>query len=313
MVAQVRASAIKNIERALTSGTHYASARIPLPARVGVDAVVTLPVGRRVYTGMPPPGGAMAERIAVDPRTVVEVPHGLDDAAAAALPNPGVSAWLALEHAGRIQPGQCVLVLGGTGVTGGLAAQLARHRFDAGRVVVAGRNPDRLRRLHELGCADATIHIGDNGGGAAALPHAVARMHAERPFDLILDYLWGVPAEQTLHALAGDDLAAEAHRIRYVQVGEMAGSGIELRAAVLRSAGIELVGQGGGSLPREALAKVGSEILPALFTMLADHTIGIETIIRPLSQVTAAWAEPVPSGARVVLTPLPDTDQEAGP
>ncbi|MGC7242903.1 hypothetical protein RA992_22495, partial [Mycobacteroides abscessus subsp. massiliense] len=33
-------------------------------------------------------------------------------------PNPGISAWLALSHGAAVQPGQHVLVLGATGVTG---------------------------------------------------------------------------------------------------------------------------------------------------------------------------------------------------
>lgn len=302
VVADVRAAAIKNIERALVAGTHYASTRMQLPAQVGLDAVVTLPDGRRAYSGATPPAGAMAERMAVDPGKVVAVPDGIDDATAAAVPNAAVSAWFALEYAGRIRPGQCVLVLGGTGVAGSLTAQLAKHRFGAERVVVAGRNTERLRRLRQLG-ADETLRIGDPGAGSEALADAITRMHAENPFDLVVDYLWGMPAQQTLHALGGDDLAADVHHTRFVQVGETAGPTVELPAAVLRSAGIELVGQGGGSVPHEAFARIGTEILPALFSMLAEGVISVETSTRTLDEVADAWTETTPSGVRMVLTP----------
>lgn len=220
VVGEVRAAAVKNIERLLAAGTHYGSGQLQLPGMIGVDAVVVLPDGRRVYTGTAPPGGALAERMPVDPAFVVELPDAVDDAAAAALPNPAVSAWLGLEYAGQLRPGQSVLVLGGTGVTGSLAVQLAKHQFGAGRVVAVGRNPDRLEQLAGWG-ADATLHVGDDPE-MAQLRTDLARMHAEVPFDLVLDYLWGKPAEQTLHALANDDLAAEFHRTRYIQIGEMA-------------------------------------------------------------------------------------------
>lgn len=294
VVAQVCAAALKNIERSLVDGSHYASRRLPLPGPIGLDAVVRLPDGRRVYAGAKPPGGAMAERLAVDPNVTVELPGAVGDAEAAALPNAGISAWFALEYAGAIRPGQSVLVLGATGVTGALAVQLAKNRFGADRVVAAGRDAERLAALG----ADATIRIGPDGIG-----DDVRRLHAERPFDLVIDYLWGAPAEQTLRALANDDLAADFHRTRYVQVGEMAGPSIDLPAAVLRSAGIELVGQGGGSVPREAFARVLPEVLPALFTMLADGTISVDARVRPLAEVADAWTAPVPSGARVVFTP----------
>lgn len=128
-------------------------------------------------------------------------------------------------------------------------------------------------------------------------------MHGERPFDLVVDYLWGTPAQQTLRALANNDLTAGFHRTRYVQVGEVAGPTIELPAAMLRSAGIELVGQGAGSVPREAFDRIISEILPALFTMLAKGTISIETVAHPLTEVSEVWTETTASNVRAVLTP----------
>lgn len=297
VVARVRAAAVKNIERMLTAGTHYASSRLSLPAPVGMDAVIELPDGRRAYAGATPPAGAMAEQLLVDPAMTVPIPDRVDDAVAAALPNAGVSAWMALERAGWLRPGQSVLVLGATGVTGALAAQLAKHRFGAERVVAVGRNPDRLQRLTRLG-ADETVSIAD---GTEGLGSAVCAAHAEHPFDLVLDYLWGEPAEQTLRAFGGDDLGTEYHRTRFVQIGETAGPDIALPAAVLRSTGIELVGQGGGSVPAEAFGRVASEIIPALFDMAAREELNIETTTRPLDAAAEAWTESLPSGTRMVL------------
>lgn len=297
VVARVRAVAVKNIEKMLASGQHYGSGRLALPGTLGVDAVLELPDGRRVYAGAVPPAGTMAELALVDPRMTIEVPDGVDDAAAAALPNAGASAWFALEYAGRLQPGHSVLVLGGTGVTGGLAVQLAKHRYEAAYVAVAGRNRGRLDRLTELG-ADHAITIG-NGD----ITEDVARLHAEHPFDVVIDYLWGAPAEQTLAALGNDDLGAAFRHTRYVQVGEMAGATIALPAAVLRSAGVELVGQGGGSIPKDAFARIGSEIVPVLFDLLSTGALSVETVTRPLAEVAEAWSAPTPSGTRLVLVP----------
>lgn len=304
VVADVRAAAVKNIERALVAGSHYGSGQLALPGLVGLDAAVVLPDGRRVYAGATPPGGAMAERMLVDPDWTVELPDGVEDTVAAALPNAGVSAWFALEYAGQVRPGHSVLVLGGTGVTGSLAVQLAKRKFGADRVVAAGRSAERLARLAELG-ADDSIRIDQPNAPSDGIEGEVRQHHAERPFDLVLDYLWGRPAEQTLRALGGDDLGAGFHRTRYVQIGEMAGPTLELSAGTLRSAGIELLGQGGGSVPREAYGRVAAEILPALFAMLGDGSITVDTQVRPLSQVSDAWTAPARSGVRVVLQPHP--------
>ncbi len=44
--------------------------------------------------------------------------EGEDDDTAAAIPNPGLSAWLSLKHSAKLASGETVLVLGATGVTG---------------------------------------------------------------------------------------------------------------------------------------------------------------------------------------------------
>lgn len=298
VVVDVRAAAVKNIERVLAAGTHYASAQMMLPSPIGMDAVVQMPDGRRAYAGALPPGGAMAERMIINPSMALDIPATVDDATAAALPNAGVSAWLALEHSARVQPGESVLVLGATGVTGALAVQLAKHKFSAGHVAAVGRNHERLVELRQHG-ADRIISLTSDPG---QFDSAIAEAHTQHPFDVVIDFLWGAPAEQTLRMLGGDDLSARYHRTRFVQVGEMAGPDIALPASILRSAAIELVGQGGGSVPREAYARV-PDVIGELFDMLATGKLAVTTISRPLAEVAEAWRESIPSGTRIVLIP----------
>src|SRR5699024_754564 len=208
------------------------------------------------------------------------------------------AAWFSLAHAPGVQPGASVLVLGATGVTGALAVQLAKHQFGAGQVTAVGRDEARLHSLADQG-ADRVIRIGD----LSDLGGTVRALHTERPIDVVLDYIWGPPAEQVLGALGNEELAAGFHRTRYVQIGEGAGATIELPAAVLRSAGVELVGQGAGSVPKEAFARVLPEILPALFELLDRGVLGVQTVERPLAGVADAWLEPTSSGVRTVLVP----------
>lgn len=296
MTGQVLAASVKNLDRGLVSGHHYGSAALQPPFVPGVDGVVALPDGRRVYSQSTGPDGMMAERAAVDPSRMVELPSGLDPALAAAIPNPGLSAWFALEYAAQVQPGQCVLILGATGVTGRVATQLAKHRFGAGRIVVAGRNEERLAELLRAG-ADDMVVLGDD------LTAQVAARHAEHPFDAVLDYLWGPVAVSTLAALGNAALTAEYHQTRYVQIGAMAGDPISLPSAVLRSAGVTLTGVGFGSVPTEAQARAYSEFLPELFAMAAAGTLDIDVTRRPLADVKAVWASPASAGERVVLIP----------
>ncbi|MUM16033.1 zinc-binding alcohol dehydrogenase family protein [Mycobacterium sp. CBMA271] len=296
-VATVEASALTNLTRAVISGTHYSSKETRLPAIAGVDGVARLSDGRRVYAGAIAPYGMMAERTVVYPAGAIEVPEHVDSVTAAAIPNPGVSAWLALSHGAAVQPGQSVLVLGGTGVTGSLAVQLAKSVFGAGHVTVAGRNTERLAWLRTVG-ADDVIALGSDD-----LTESVTAQHAARPFDAVLDYLWGSPAEQTLTALAASHSSAHFHATRFVQIGAMTGETIGVNASTLRSTGITLRGVGIGSVPPEALLRARVEALPKLFAMVDSGDLHLQTLARPLADIDTVWAAKEPSGVRVVVTP----------
>ncbi|MBV0917002.1 quinone oxidoreductase family protein [Mycobacteroides chelonae] len=296
-VATVEASALTNLTRAVISGKHYSSKEISLPAIAGVDGVARLANGKRVYSGSLAPYGMMAERTVVYPAGAVEVPEHVDSVTAAAIPNPGISAWLALSHGAAVQPGQHVLVLGATGVTGSLAVQLAKSVFGAGHVTVAGRNAERLDWLRTVG-ADDVITLGSDD-----LTESITARHAAHPFDAVLDYLWGSPAEQTLNALAASHPSAHFHATRFVQIGAMTGETISVNASTLRSTGITLSGVGIGSVPPEVLMRARAEALPKLFAMVDGGDLQLQTLARPLADIETVWAAKEPSGVRVVVTP----------
>lgn len=295
-VATVVAAAIKNLDRGLVAGTHYGSAGLALPFVAGIDGIARLDDGRLVYANATQPYGLMAERTLVDPELAADVPADIDPALAAAVPNAGLSAWFSLEYAASVRPGQTVVVLGATGVTGSVAVQLAKARFGAGRVVAVGRNRERLDRLRTAGADQSIVLDGDAG------EHLV-ELHREYPIDVVLDYLWGAPAEQLLAVLGNAGLTASYHRTRFVQIGSMAGPTITLPAGILRSAGVELIGTGLGSVPQEGLARVRTEQLPELFTLAADGRLHIDTQAHPLREVAEVWADGEPSGTRTVLVP----------
>lgn len=297
VVATVEASALTNITKGIISGKHYASRGLTLPAIPGVDGVARLDDGRRVYTGAVAPYGMMAERTLISSHGLVELPDGVDAVTAAAVPNPGISAWTALEFAAALQPGQRVLILGATGVTGSMAVQLATSVFGAGQVTVTGRDQARLQWLRTVG-ADEAINLADDD-----VSERIRALHTEHPFDAVLDYLWGDPAAKALAALAGSHPAAHYHRTRFVQIGSMAGADIELPAAVLRSTGITMSGVGIGSVPPEVMTRIRTEALPRLFDMVTTGAIALRTLTRPLAEVCDAWTTAQASGTRVVLTP----------
>lgn len=283
--AVVLASAVHVVVRAIASGRHY-SAAVPPPFVPGLDGVVRLPDGRRVYAGgVQAPYGMLAERAAVPESGGVEVPDGLSDATAAALVNPAASSWIPLSRLGA--EGATVLVLGATGTSGLLAVQVARV-LGAARVVAVGRNAEGLARATELG-AQATVALGDDL--TARLAEAAGPGGA---YDIVLDYLWGPPAGAVLQALVVNRV--DPHRpVRFVNIGNLAGPELPLAAAVLRSSAISLSGHGIGSFPTELLPPA----VTVMFAAAADGRLSIDHVVRPLSEVETAWDLP----ERLVLIP----------
>lgn len=294
----VKAAAIKNIDKSLVAGQHYDRYFAGLPAVVGIDGVGVLADGTRVLTMARKPHGLMAEKSLVNRAQSFTLPDGIDDVTAAALLNPGLSAWFGVHHRAQLQAGQSLLVLGATGVTGQLAIQIAKA-LGAGRIIAAGRNPEMLEQLPALG-ADEVISLSQP---EADLKQTLAALHQQQPFDAVLDYVWGHPAEILLDALTGQHLDGDGRLLRYVQIGAMAGAQISLSAATLRSANIQILGQGGGSVPKAEMARVMTHHLPALFGLAAEGKLKIQTMAMPLSQVTEAWQRKDAAGKRIVLVP----------
>jgi NADPH:quinone reductase-like Zn-dependent oxidoreductase len=289
-VVRVRAASLKSVDKQLASGSHYASPR-ELPVVCGTDGVGEIEDGTRVFFGGPRrPFGAMAERTVAPRAFCFPVPAGVDDYTAAALPNPGVSAWLSLTHRAKLAAGETVLILGATGVTGQLAVQIAKL-LGAKRVIGAGRNEHVLGRLRELG-ADATIQIDQS---ADALKSAFA---GEAGYDVVLDYLWGRPTEVLLAAITKPEFAVMTWETRLVQVGESAGAAISLPAAVLRSTALTILGTAG--IPsREVLVDAMEQVM----SRAGRGELRIETERVALADIETVWERAGESGRRVVVVP----------
>jgi NADPH:quinone reductase-like Zn-dependent oxidoreductase len=296
VIVKVSAAGLHRIVKALADGTHYGSTDM-LPLIPGVDGVGRLEDGTRVYFGMSrSPFGTFAER-SVTARSLClplpeTLPKTLDDATIAAMMNPGMSSWAALGRA-QFAAGESVLILGATGVSGQLAVQVAK-RLGARRIVAAGRNPEVLDELKRQG-ADAVISLSQ---GHEDLVSSFRREFAKGGIDVVLDYVWGNPAESVLEAISQKGLRHAASRIRFVQVGASAGTTIALPAATLRSTGLELVGSGFGSVSIEKIFQSIADFLRET----AKEPFQIKIGTAPLRDVEALWNAPE-QGARLVFQP----------
>ena len=291
VLINVSAAALKPVDKQMAAGTHYASPR-EFPVVCGVDGVGRLADGTRVFFGgARRPYGAMAERTVLRQAGCFSVPEELDDVTAAAIPNPGVSAWLSLKHSAKLAAGETVLILGATGVTGKLAVQIAKI-LGAGRVVAAGRNEQVLNTLRDLG-ADSTIRLDKPDEELIA---AFRRETGEKRFDVIIDYLWGRPTEALLKAITGKEFAIGESQTRLVEVGESAGSAITLPAAVLRSTALTILGTGG--MPSWDIL---TDAFEQVMNSAACGTLRIETERVPLAEIENAWEREAHARRLVVI------------
>jgi NADPH:quinone reductase-like Zn-dependent oxidoreductase len=275
--------------RSGANGTHYTSEGT-LPMVPGFDAVARRADGRLVYlVSDDGAAGTMAERAVVDPRRAVELPGDADPVAIAAAMNPGMSSWVGLRRRAELASGESVLVLGATGNAGRMAVQIAKL-LGAGEVIAVGRNAEILATLPGLG-ADRVVSL-EGDEATAALAEAAAEV------DVVIDYLWGKPAEAAIPAIvrARTD---RARALRWVQIGAITGPEIALPSAALRACNLKLMGSGQGSVSTAGIV----EELPALAREVNAGNLAVDAEPIPLADVEPAWTAPVAPGRRLVFVP----------
>lgn len=232
--------------------------------------------GRRVYFGERSvlPFGALAERTVVPAPEVWEVPDGVDDATAITMAIAGTGALLPLE-ATRIEVGDRVLVVGGTGALGRIALPLARH-FGAGRVVAAARDADALADLKSAGIADDVVTL-TGEDDAARLRDA----SGGDGFDAVLDLVYGAPLEAAI--------AATRWGARIVNAGTLAGRQVTLGPGALLFRTLTTIGTGQRT-PAER-----EQIWHRLLQLSTEVDLSMPTTYYALEDAATAWQAQVAS------------------
>jgi NADPH:quinone reductase-like Zn-dependent oxidoreductase len=282
VVVDVLAAGLHPRVRSQANGSHYTSTGA-LPLVPGIDAVVRDPKGRIRYAVLDDTTlGTMAERTVIELDRSVVLPDGTDPVLMAAAMNPAMSSWVALRQRIRFSCRQRVLILGATGNAGRMAIQVAKD-LGAAQVIAAGRDQARLGELGALG-ADETCTF-DQLAAAAEV-------------DVVLDYVWGPPAARAMT----DMLTARADRSRqltWIQIGSNAGLEAPIPSAALRSARLDIVGSGIGSVPGRDFAQE----IPQLAAAVAKGAVEVRARAVPLAEVEHAWADAARTTDRIVLVP----------
>jgi NADPH2:quinone reductase len=224
---RIEAVALNPLDIAVGSGVFYGG-HPSLPYVPGCEAVGRLDDGRLAYLFGEGRGAArdgfLAECVDFPRELVLPLPEGTDPAVGAAIGIAGVAAWVPVAWKAKVGPGDRVLVLGGTGAVGRVAAQAA-ELLGAETVLAVGRTD--LGRIPE--------EFGDAG------------------FTVCIDPVWGDPLADALQY-------AQRHA-RVVQLGQSAGPVSPLRSADVRGKELIIMGHSNFALTSEEHDRAYLELL----------------------------------------------------
>ncbi|MCK0112869.1 NAD(P)H-quinone oxidoreductase [Ornithinimicrobium sp. F0845] len=140
-------------------------------------------------------GGGYAEQVAVPAGQVLPVPEGVDVAEAAALPEVACTVWSNVFLTANLQPGEVLLVHGGSSGIGTMAIQLAREV--GARVGVTAGSQDKLAACAELGAEILVnyreqdfveeLRAATEGHGADVILDVVGAKYLDRNTDLLAE------------------------------------------------------------------------------------------------------------------------------
>jgi putative PIG3 family NAD(P)H quinone oxidoreductase len=162
-------------------------------------------------------GGGYAEKVRVPAGQVLPVPEGVSLVDAAALPEVVCTVWSNVFLIANLQPGETLLVHGGSSGIGTMAIQLARQV--GARVIVTAGSAAKLEACRELG-AEVLVNYRDED-----FVEAVTQATEGKGADVILDIVGAKYLSRNLSALATSG--------RLVIIGMQGGSRGELDIGAL--------------------------------------------------------------------------------
>jgi NADPH2:quinone reductase len=294
-LVQVKAVVLENFEKGVAGGSHYASRHLypKFPAVVGQRGIGATADGKLVSFNLAAtaaPYGSFAEKAAV--KHFMPIPEGVDAAMAAAMPPSALTSFFPLKYAAKIEKGETVLINGATGVSGRLAIQVSRM-LGAGRVIGTGRNETSLAFLKTLG-ADVVIDLKQSD---ERLLDRFEEEKGENGYDIVIDFLWGHPAEILMQSFVPKDIGFPKKRIRYIPIGAKAGPGACVTGEMLRTSGLELYGM------RKISPEEISEGTSLVWEWIKERKLRMDIEKTPLADIEQAWQRNDLEGRRLVIIP----------
>ncbi len=168
-------------------------AKYNLPLTPGAEVAGTDPDGKRVVALLST--GGYAEYAIAPKATTFPIPDDLEDGAALALEQQGLTAWHLYRTSAKIAQGESVVIHAAAGGVGSLAVQLAKP-LGAGRVIATASSEEKRKLALELG-ADVAVDAAGEG-----MKDRLIEANDGNKVDVVLEMAGGQVFDESLAALA---------------------------------------------------------------------------------------------------------------
>ena len=194
-LVRVIASSVNPADPLTLSGKYAREFGTHLPLIPGYDIagivektgpnVTKLKLGDAVY-GYPTFGGGWADYVTVKEWEVAAKPKSMNFIEAASVPMGALTAWQALVDVAQLQPGQTVLMHGGSGGVGSFAVQIAKARGARVIATASTANQDLLKQLGADVAVDYTkMKFEDVAKDVDAVLDPVGKETLARSYDVV--------------------------------------------------------------------------------------------------------------------------------
>ena len=235
------------------------------------EEVETWKIGDRVCALLT--GGGYAEYCTAPVLQCLPVPAGLTLQQAAALPETFFTVWSNLYDRARLQPGETLLVHGGTSGIGTTAIQLAKAL--GSRVFATVGGPEKIQACLELGAERAIDYRQDD------FVRASKALTDNRGVDVILDMVGGDYVQRNLSALAVDG--------RLVYIAFLRGAKMELNLAPVMMKRLTITGSTLRARPVADKALIAQKLQTTVWPLVAQGAIKpVIHQVFPLTEAAAA-------------------------
>lgn len=241
-------------------------------AGFGPDVTRPFSVGDKVVALLT--GGGYAQQVAVPAEQVLALPDGVDVVTAAALPEVAATVYSNLFMTAQLQPGETVLIHGGTGGIGVMAVQLAKAA--GARVIATAGSFEKIAMLTSYLGVDLAINYRSED-----FVERVKEFTEGKGVDVILDVIGAKYLAQNVDALGMYG--------RLVIIGLQGGAKAELNIGTLLSKRAAVIGTTLRGRPVAEKGAIMEGVRDHVWPLLADGTV--KTVVGktfPMSQVAAA-------------------------